>query len=76
MDDPYTIKAQYKKSFKVNVWTPFGKALGGGFYEKGDVAEIHVQKTEVIVEQNKIRKIFTGWNSGAANYGFGRTSRT
>lgn len=66
LDDPYTIEAQYKKSYKVNVWTPFGKALGGGFYAEGDVAEINVQNTEVIVEPKKIRKIFTGWNSGSA----------
>ncbi len=66
LDDPYTIVAKYKKSYKINVWTPFGKALGGGFYEQGDVAEISVKNTEVIVEQNKIRKIFTGWNTGNA----------
>ena len=66
LDDPYTIEAKYKKSYKINVWTPFGKAIGGGFYEEGGVAEIKVQKTEVIVEPNKIRKIFTGWNTGNA----------
>ncbi len=66
LDEPYTIEAKYKKSYKINVWTPFGKAIGGGFYEQGDVAEISVKKTEIIVEPKKIRKIFTGWNAGSA----------
>jgi len=66
LENPYTIEAKYKKSFKVNVWTSFGKAVGGGFYEDGDVAEIKVKNTEVIVEPKKIRKIFTGWNTGNA----------
>ena len=66
LEDPYTIEAKYKKSYKVNVWTSFGKAVGGGFYAEGDVAELNVKKTEVVVEPKKIRKIFTGWNSGNA----------
>jgi len=66
LDNPYVIEAQYKKSYKVNVWTPFGKAIGGGFVKEGEVAEIKVQKTEVMVQQKQIRKIFTGWNTGSA----------
>jgi len=66
LDTPYTIEAQYKKSYQVNVWTPFGTAVGGGFYPDGSVAEIKVQKTEAIVEPNQIRKVFTGWNTGNA----------
>ena len=66
LDSPYTIEAQYKKSYQVNVWTPFGTTSGGGFYPEGTVAEIKMQKTEVIVEPNQIRKVFTGWNTGNA----------
>ena len=66
LENPYTISAQYKKSYQVNVWTPFGKAIGGGFYEAGTVAEISVQNTEIVVEPKQIRKIFTGWNTGSA----------
>ena len=66
LESPFTIEAQYKKSYQVNVWTPFGRAIGGGFYDEGTVAEVKVQNTEVIVEPKQIRKIFTGWNTGSA----------
>ena len=66
LEDPYLIEAQYKKSYKINVWTPFSSGVGGGFHEDGTVVEIRVQKTEVIVEPKQIRKIFTGWNTGNA----------
>jgi len=66
LENPYVIEAQYSKSYLVNVWTPFGSAVGGGFYKEGTVAEIRVQNTEVLVEQQQIRKIFTGWSTGNA----------
>jgi len=66
MENPYTIEAQYDESFRVNVWTPFSSAIGGGFYDKGKIAEIKMQQTEVVIEPNQIRKIFTGWNTGNA----------
>ena len=66
MENPYEIEAHYAESFRVNVWTPFSTAIGGGFYDDGKMAEIKMQKTEFIIEDNKIRKVFTGWNSGNA----------
>jgi len=66
MQDPYSIEAQYVESYRVNVWTPFSNANGAGFYEEGEVVEITIKQTEVIIELDKIRKVFTGWNSGGA----------
>jgi len=70
--EPYIIQAQYKKSFLVNVWSQFGTPVGAGFYDEGEVAEITMKKTDVIVDPGKIKKIFTGWNShGARTMDFG-----
>jgi hypothetical protein len=66
MENPYTIEAQYDESFRVNVWTPFSSAVGGGFYDKGKVADIRMQQTEVEIEPNQVRKIFVGWDAGNA----------
>ena len=66
LDNPYSVKALYGESFRVNVWTPFSGAQGGGFHEDGKVAEIKLSQTEVIIEPNKIRKVFTGWDAGKA----------
>ena len=66
MENPYTIEAQYDESYRVNVWTPFSSAVGGGFYDKGKIAEIKMQQTEFVIESDQIRKIFTGWDAGNA----------
>ncbi len=66
MDQPYMIEAQYKKSFQVNVWTPFGEPVGTGFYDQGTVAEISLSQTEVEIESNNFRKIFSGWDTHGA----------
>jgi hypothetical protein len=66
MENPYMVEAHYAESYRVNVWTPFSTAIGGGFYDNGKIAEIKMQQTDLIIEDNKIRKIFTGWNSGNA----------
>lgn len=66
MDAPYTIMAKYKESYRVNVWTPFGAASGGGFYTKGTVAEIQISSSAIGIDEDEIRKVFTGWNYGNA----------
>lgn len=66
VDNPYTIEAKYKESYRVNVWTSFGAASGDGFYTKGTVAEIQISKPAIVVDENKIRKVFTGWDYGNA----------
>jgi len=66
MIEPYVIQAVYKKAYLVNVWTPFGSAIGAGYYPEGDIAEIGISATEVVVDPNKIKKIFSGWDSGSA----------
>jgi len=66
LDNSYEIAAQYGKSYRVNVWTPFSSPSGGGFHEEGKVAEIQMKQTTIMIEPNKIRKVFTGWNPGTA----------
>jgi len=66
VNEPYVIEANYKKSFLVNVWTSYGSAVGGGFYDDGSVAEINMQKTQVVVDPNKVRKVFAGWETHGA----------
>ncbi len=66
MFEPYIIEAQYKKSYLVNVWTPFGNAIGAGFYKENEVATIKMAKNEVVVKPNQERKIFNGWDTQGA----------
>ena len=64
--EPYLIEAHYKKAFQVNVWTPYGSAIGDGFYDEGSTAEISMARTEVMVDPNKVRKIFSSWDTHGA----------
>jgi len=66
LEEPYVIEAQYGKSYRVNVWSQYGSAVGEGFYKQGEVAEIKMAQTEVVVQPNKIRKVFDGWNTFSA----------
>ena len=66
LEEPYVIGAQYGKSYRVNVWSQYGSAVGAGFYKEGEVAEIKMSQTEVVVQPNKIRKVFDGWNTFSA----------
>ena len=76
MDEPYVVAAEYKKSFRVNVWTPYGSAIGAGFYDDGSTAEITMEKTEVVVDPNSVRKIFGGWDThGARTMDFGELDK-
>jgi len=75
MLEPYVIEAKYKKSYLVNVWTPFGNAIGAGFYDENEVAEITLSSNEVVVQPNQVRKIFSGWDThGARIMDFGEGS--
>ena len=66
MAEPYVIEANYKKAFLVNVWTPYSTGVGGGFHSEGSTVEISIAQPEVIVNPNKIKKIFSEWNSHGA----------
>ena len=66
MAEPYVIEAEYKKSFLVNVWTPYGSPVGAGFYDQGQVAEISLGQTQIDVQPNAVRKIFSGWDTHGA----------
>ena len=66
VEKPYVIEAEYKKSYLVSVFTPFGNAQGGGYYKQGDVAEISMKKTEVVIDPKQVRKVFKGWDTHGA----------
>ena len=61
--EPYIIEAHYAKSFRVNVWTPYGSTEGDGFYKEGEVATIKMINPEVVVQPGKVKKMFTGWDT-------------
>jgi len=74
IDDPYVLEAKYKKSYQVDVWTPYGLATGAGFYDEGTTAEIRMGITESTVQPGKEKKIFSGWDTnGASTIDFGNT---
>jgi len=64
--EPYVIEAHYTKSYRVNVWTQYGSTEGAGFYKEGEVAEIKITNPQVVVQLNKVRKVFSGWNTYGA----------
>jgi hypothetical protein len=66
IQNPYVIEARYTKSYLINAWTPYGSISGSGFYNEGDVAEIKVTSNEVIVEPNRVKKTFAGWDTRGA----------
>ena len=66
LDSPYVIEAEYAKSYRVNVWTPYGSATGDGFYDAGTAAEIKMVEKEVVVIPSQERKVFSGWNTHGA----------
>jgi hypothetical protein len=75
--EPYIIEAQYKNSYKVNVWTPYGSPIGSGFYPEGQIAEIKISQNEVEVEPNKVKEVFSGWDAhGAKVMDFSQTEQT
>jgi len=67
IDSPYIIEARYKKSYLVNVWSPYGTTSGSGFYDEGQVAQIKIMQSEVVVEPNRVKKVFSNWNTGSAS---------
>ena len=66
VEQPYIIEASYKESYRVNVWSQYGNAMGGGFYPKGEIATIGLSQNEIVTQPNKIRKVFSGWNTFGA----------
>ncbi|MCZ6581760.1 MAG: hypothetical protein O6761_01120 [Thaumarchaeota archaeon] len=66
IEEAYIIEASYKESYRVNVWSQYGNPIGGGFYPAGDIATITLAQNQVLVEPNKVRKVFSGWNTFGA----------
>jgi hypothetical protein len=63
IDSSYIIEARYKKSFLLNVWSPYGTPSGGGFYDEGAVADVRINQNELVVVPGKEKKIFGGWST-------------
>lgn len=66
IDQPYVIEASYKESYRVNVWSQYGTPVGSGFYPEGEIATITLSQNEVVVQPNKVKKVFAGWNTFGA----------
>jgi len=66
MNEPYVIEAKYKKAYLVNAFTPYGSAVGSGFYPESEVAELSMSQTEVVLEPNRVKTIFSGWDTQGA----------
>lgn len=69
MDKPYTVEVEWKKSYLLNVVSPYGRTTGTGYYEEGTYAEVSVTSKEVVTESNKIKTVFSGWDFGKAAIG-------
>ena len=67
LNNPATITAVWKNSYFVNVVSPYGTTLGGGYYDEGEYAEISIKSTEIEVQQNRMKVIFDGWETGDAS---------
>ena len=65
-EQPYIIEASYKESYRVNVWSQYGNPVGSGFYPAGEIATVSLSQSEVIVQHNKMKKVFSGWNTFGA----------
>jgi hypothetical protein len=61
VDNPYNLEAQWKNSFNLAVLSEYGSTTGGGYYTDGSRASISVASKEVIVEPNKTKLVFDGW---------------
>jgi hypothetical protein len=63
IDSSYIIEARYKKSFLLNVWSPYGTPAGSGFYDEGAVADVRINQNELVIVPGKEKKIFGGWDT-------------
>jgi hypothetical protein len=61
IDNPYYVEARWKKAYYLDVQTPYGIAVGSGYYKEGSQATISVSLTEFVTQKNKERMVFDGW---------------
>lgn len=62
INGPYTVMADWKKFYYVNVQSPYGTAQGSGFYEEGSRAEISLPINEFTILENKRKAVFDRWS--------------
>ena len=58
--DDVSLKALYKKQYKITVESEYGTATGSGWYDEGAEATISVSPTQVQLEDDK-EAVFKGW---------------
>lgn len=58
---PGTLSAAYKIQFFVNASSPYGVAIGSGWYDSGENASIMAEEP-IVYETPSIRHLFKGWN--------------
>jgi len=71
MDNPYAISIDWKNQFYLDVNSKYGKVVGSGFYDEGDVVVASIDSDIQNTGLAGTRLIFDGWqgdvNSNGAN---------
>jgi len=63
MNQPYSLKANWKQQYYVTIVSPAGSASGSGWYDAGSVATISVEGA--VITGNGTRQVFLGWNDSS-----------
>lgn len=58
---PTVVVASWKEQFRVNVASDIGHVRGSGWYDKGSLATIMVDDTEVEAEEKELKFVFEQW---------------
>ncbi|MGH9921751.1 MAG: InlB B-repeat-containing protein [Nitrososphaerales archaeon] len=66
MDKAYNVGVEWKKSYYIEIITPYGKATGTGYYQEDTFANISITPTELEIENDKIRVVFDEFDVGDA----------
>jgi hypothetical protein len=65
LDAPANLTALWKTQYYLNASTPFGAASGSGWYDKGSVVEVALNKT-AISENLLVTNVFERWSGDAS----------
>jgi hypothetical protein len=66
MDNAYKVGVEWKRSYYLEIITPYGKATGTGYYQEDTFANISVTPVELEIEKDRIRVIFDEFDAGEA----------
>jgi len=65
INGPQSVEAEWKKSYYVNVSSPYGAVTGGGYYPEGTTTSISVSTTEVVLVDKQHKAVLSGWSGDA-----------